>query len=326
MIRKTLAVGLITATSALALPALASAHTTAATATCDKVTINFSGFADSGSYWGQTKNTPHYKVIVNGGNVVADEKTSFSGSSFTVNVPLSLSGNNERVQVQTWWDRLETRDGDKQDQAVIYTTTLDCRKGGPVGPPGPQGPEGPAGPAGPQGPPGEPGPQGPVGPVGPQGPQGPAGQDGQDGAPGKDGVDGQDGAPGKDGANGADGQNGTNGTNGTDGVNGANGRDGKDGVTTIVTLVKTEVKYRTCRASRTITISLPKKGYKGVTAVRVNVGGKPKVHKVRNGKVTVKLTNRRCGTYAVVVRKNGKPTVKKLYTLKGGNVTSYNDR
>lgn len=131
-------------------------------------------------------------------------------------------------------------------------------------------------------------PAGPQGPVGPQGPAGPAGT-------------------------------------GTSGPAGPAGAPGTPGVTTVVVVEKTvivEKKARTCTSRRIFNITLPKNYGK---VVRVTVGGKTKNQTVKNGKVRVDFRGRHTGTYAVVIRKAGRKSVKRIYTLcLGGNVSDYN--
>ena len=150
---------------------------------------------------------------------------------------------------------------------------------------------GPAGPLGPQGPAGE------QGPVGPQGPAGANGADGKDGASGKDGVNGKD------------------------------GTGGQNGVTTTIVITRVVVVHaKPCTSRRQVTIHLPR-SYKGVGKVRARVSGASKSLKVNRTKRTVQADMRGlpAGTWAVVIRTKGRPTIKRLYTTCGaGNLSGYN--
>jgi hypothetical protein len=189
---------------------------------------------------------------------------------------------------------------------------------GPAGPPGPEGPQGlpgepgepgVAGPPGPQGPMGPEGPMGPTGPMGPQGPAGAVGPAGPQGPAGENGADGQNGADGKDGANGKD------------------GAAGQNGVTTTIVITRVVFGQRkACVSRRQVTIHLPR-SYKGVGKVRARFAAASKTLKVNRSRRTVKVDMRgfRPGTYAVVIRMKGRPTIKRLYTTCGaGNVSGFN--
>jgi hypothetical protein len=197
-------------------------------------------------------------------------------------------------------------DGVDRSADATKTGSQQCGPAGPAGPAGPPGPDGPQGlpgepgepgVAGPPGPQGPMGPEGPIGPTGPMGPQGPAGENGADGAAGKDGANGKDGAAGQNGA-----------------------------TTTIVITQVVVQQPKPCSSRRQVTIHLPK-SYKGVRKVRAQFSGASKALKVNRTKRTVKVDMRGlpAGTWAVVIRSKGRPTIKRLYTTCGaGNVTGFN--
>ena len=200
-------------------------------------------------------------------------------------------------------------DGVDRSAEATKTGSQQCGASGPQGPEGPEGPAGPPGPDGPQGLPGQPGAPGVAGPAGPQGPMGPEGPIGPTGPLGPQGPAGQ---------NGADGQNGSN---------GKDGATGQNGVTTTIVITRVVVEQpKACASRRQVTIHLPK-SYKGVGKVRARVSGAMKTLKVNHTKRTVQVDMRGlpAGTWAVVIRTKGRPTIKRLYTTCGaGNVTGYN--
>ncbi len=197
-------------------------------------------------------------------------------------------------------------DGVERSAEATKTGSQQC---GPAGAEGPHGPPGPEGPQGLPGEPGEPGVAGPPGPQGPMGPEGPIGPTGPMGPQGPAGVNGADGAAGKD------------------GVNGKDGAAGQNGVTTTIVITRVVVEQpNVCASRRQVTFHLPK-SYKGVGKVRARVSGAMKTLKVNRTKRTVQVDMRGlpAGTWAVVIRTKGRPTIKRVYTTCGaGNVTGYN--
>jgi hypothetical protein len=77
-----------------------------------------------------------------------------------------------------------------------------------------------------------------------------------------------------------------------------------------------------CVGSRTVRPLLPK-SMRHLKSVRAMVGGKIVKLAVKHGRITVKFS-KRCGLYAVVIRR-GHQRFERLYTVgKAGNVTGYN--
>ena len=69
------------------------------------------------------------------------------------------------------------------------------------------------------------------------------------------------------------------------------------------------------------------RSYRGVGKVRAHVTAASRTLKVNRAKRTVKVDMRGlpAGTWAVVIRSKGRPTIKRLYTTCGaGNLTGYN--
>ncbi len=203
-------------------------------------------------------------------------------------------------------------DGVDRSAEATKTGSQQCGAAGSQGPAGEQGPAGPPGPQGPQGLPGEPGGPGVAGPPGPQGPMGPEGPIGPTGPMGPQGPAGPHGAEGPAGAQGPAGEN---------------GADGQNGVTTTIVITRVVVEHpKQCVSRRQVTIHLPR-SYKGVGKVRAQVSGATNALKVNRIKRTVQVDMRGlpAGTWAVVIRTKGRPTIKRLYTTCGaGNVTGYN--
>jgi Collagen triple helix repeat (20 copies) len=206
-------------------------------------------------------------------------------------------------------------DGVDRSAEATKTGSQQCGPAGTEGPAGPPGPEGPQGLPGEPGEPGVAGPPGPQGPMGPGGPIGPAGPMGPQGPAGAEGPAGPQGPAGEDGAD------------GQDGVNGKDGVAGQNGVTTTIVITRVVVEQpKACASRRQVTIHLPR-SYKGVRNVRAQVSGASKALKVNRTKRTVQVDMRGlpAGTWAVVIRTKGRPTIKRLYTTCGaGNVTGFN--
>jgi Collagen triple helix repeat (20 copies) len=203
-------------------------------------------------------------------------------------------------------------DGVDRSADATKTGSQPCGTAGPEGPAGSQGPVGPPGPEGPQvlpgasGAPGEPGEPGLPGPPGPQGPMGPEGPIGPSGPIGPQGSEGPQGPA---------------------GTTGPQGLAGQNGVTTTIVITQVIVeKPKLCSSRRQVTVHLPK-SYNGVGKVRAKVSGATKALKVNRTKRTVKVDMRGlpAGTWAVLIRTKGRPTIKRLYTTCGaGNVSGYN--
>ena len=108
---------------------------------------------------------------------------------------------------------------------------------------------------------------------------------------------------------------------------GATGANGATGATGALTAPLTAPQSRKCITRRVLFITLPKT-YKGVRSVRVSIGGRKHVLRVRPGrKVRIDFAAEGFGhgQYAVLVKRTGKPTVKRIYTLcADGDLTAYN--
>jgi Collagen triple helix repeat (20 copies) len=197
-------------------------------------------------------------------------------------------------------------DGVDRSAEATKTGSQQCGTASPEGPQGPPGPEGPQGLPGETGETGLAGPPGEQGPMGPEGPMGPTGPLGPQGPAGPQGAEGPVGPQGPAGENGAAGQN---------------------GVTTTIVITRVVVVHpKSCVSRRQVTIHLPR-SYKGVGKVRARVSGAGNSLKVNRAKRTVQVDMRGlpAGTWAVVIRTKGRPTIKRLYTTCGaGNLTGYN--
>lgn len=151
---------------------------------------------------------------------------------------------------------------------------------------------------------------GPAGPAGADGADGADGQNGTNGADGATGATGATGAAGADGAAGATGATGAAGTNGTDGVRGSDGKS---------------VTVANCVSRRVIKPHLPGR-FNPSRNVTVYVGSKKTTMRPsKTGRVTVNLTGKRCGVYAVVVRQKGVRAFQRIYTAgPNGGLGAYN--